>query len=377
MCRGPVGREANRLWQSAYKSDVIGFGMSTAGSEVRSRQARKSHKIMNSEDLFETVESAERAARAKRGLPQTHVLDFTEFPFAFALDALEEFKRIVFERPEHPFFHACAHLADRNIDAANVAMQRYQQEEPTEPKAAMRFGSFALGPAAMELPPVAGSYPEDSAYFLCCDGTYFRRFGIVLLRSIAERTPGMRVHMHLMNPDLSLMRFVEPLPLKLSLSQETCTPSKKYYHAVRLIRFAEALDRCKGSLLMTDVDALAGGDISTVIEGPLALRVRAGRLSPWNQFSACFIRGNATSRTYFGKVAEILKTIPLWWGVDQYALFAAWTALKSPIELIGPEIASVSDSEPGVFWFTAGEAKESLLTAPTPYAKLFQRYIRQ
>ncbi|MCA0202523.1 MAG: hypothetical protein LCH56_17125 [Proteobacteria bacterium] len=114
--------------------------------------------------------------------------------------------------------------------------------------------------------------------------------------------------MHLMNPDLSLTRF------------------------------AEALDRCKDSLLMTDVDALTGGDISTVIEGPLALRVRAGRLSPWNQFSACFIRGNATSRTYFGKVAEILRTIPLWWGVDRHVLFAAWTVLKSPIELIGPGI---------------------------------------
>lgn len=333
--------------------------------------------MLTSEELFEAVEAAERAERVKRHLPATHLLDFAEFPFAYAREALQEFKNIVLKRPEHPFLHACAYLADRDIEAANAAMERYQQASPDEPKAKMRFGAFDFGPSVIELPPVVGSYPEDSAYFLCCDGTYFRNFGIVLLRSIADRSPGMRVHMHLMNPDMSLLRFVESLPLKLSLSHETCLPSNKYYHAIRLVRFADALAQCKGSLLMTDVDALAGRDITEVVKGPLALRVRAGRLSPWNQFSACFIRGDATSRPYFRKVAEIVKATPLWWGMDQYALFSAWTALKPALELIGPKIASVIDSEPGVFWFTAGEAKKNLLTAPSAYAKLFQRYIRQ
>ncbi|MGE3332736.1 MAG: hypothetical protein AB7I36_03765 [Rhodospirillaceae bacterium] len=332
---------------------------------------------MTSEELFEAVEAAERAERVKRGLPPTHVLDFAQFPFAYAPDALAEFKRIVTEQPNHPFLQACVHLAYGEIDAANDAMERFQQGEPADPKAAMRFGAFPIPPAIMDLPPVVGTYPEDTAYFLCCDGAYFRNFGIVLLRSIADRSPGMRVHMHLMNPDMSLMRFVESLPLKMSLTHETCAPSNKYYHAVRLVRFAEALEKNKGSLLMTDVDALAGGDISKVVDGALAMRVRAGRLAPWNQFSACFIRGDATSRAYFRRVAEIVKASPLWWGIDQYALYSAWTALKPSIELVGPKTASVIDSEPGIFWFTAGEAKKNLLTAPSAYAKLFQRYIRQ
>lgn len=332
---------------------------------------------MDSEELFEAVEAAERAARAKAGVPTTHILDLAEFPFAYAPEALKEFKRIALELTDHPFLHACAHLAYHDIDAANAAMERYQQDEPAEPKTAMRFGLFTLPPPVLDLPPVVGTFPQESAYFLCCDGGYLRNFGIVLLRSMAEHSPGLRVHMHLMNPDMSLMRFIEPLKLKISLSHETSPADKHYYHAVRLIRFAEALEQTTGSLLMTDVDALTARNVTKLITGPLALRVRPGRLSPWNQFSACFIRGDAASRAYFRRVADIVKSSPLWWGLDQYALYSAWTALKPDIKLIGPGIASVIDTQPGPFWFTAGAAKKDLLTAPTPYAKMFQRYIRQ
>lgn len=325
---------------------------------------------MSPDELIQLVENAERAERVKRGLPRNHILDWAEYPFAFARAELDEYCRVVLSSQAH-FFHATAHALRMDFEAANAAMERFQAKHPHDPNATIRFGATPTG-SIMNLPDVTGSYPSESAFFLCCDGIYFRKFGIVLLRSIAETSPGLRVHIHLMNPDPSLMQFVDPLKLTISLTTEVCPQNREYYHAIRLIRFSEALKSCAGSLVMTDTDALATRAVE--LEGPLSLRVRAGRILPWNQFSACYIRGDANSRPYFERVAGIIKSAPLWWGVDQHALYSAWIALKPHIQLAGPETASVDDT-PGSFWFTAGPAKARLLSDTTQYAKLFQHYI--
>lgn len=49
---------------------------------------------MTPQELIAEVENAERAERGKRGLPQNHVLDFAQFPFAFANDAVANFDRV-------------------------------------------------------------------------------------------------------------------------------------------------------------------------------------------------------------------------------------------------------------------------------------------
>src|SRR6185295_3829354 len=111
-----------------------------------------------------------------------------------------------------------------------------------------------------------------------------------------------------------------------------------YYNAIRFVRYAEALERSAGPLLMIDVDALVTGDVRPLLEWkmPVALRVRAGRLEPWNQLSACFVLGNAAARPYFRRVADIVKAdlkVPFW-GLDQYALFSAYLALKPEVTLV-------------------------------------------
>jgi len=334
---------------------------------------------MTPQELIEAVAAAERSERSereKRGLPLDHVLDMAQFPFAFASDALAEYCKVTLENSTAPFFHATAHLARGDYQAANEAMELWQEFEPDEPRAVCRFGLKTQSSNVM-LPAITGDYPRDSALFVCCDGNYFRKFGIVLLRSVADHNPGLRVHIHLMNPDLSLMRFVEPLPLIVSVSHEICPHNRKYYHAARLIRFSEALERCNGSLLMTDTDALVTGSIS--LSGPLALRVRPGRIFPWNQFSACYIRGDASSRPYFRYVSDIVKfsLSRLWWGLDQHALLSGWVGLRPIIDLVGPHVASVENKTPGLFWYTAGTAKEGLLNEATPYGRLFQDYYKR
>jgi hypothetical protein len=87
--------------------------------------------------------------------------------------------------------------------------------------------------------------------------------------------------------------------------------------------------------------------------------------------------GTKASLPYYRAVANIVRASldRLWWGLDQYALFAAWTALKPEIHLLGPEIAAVQD-EPGLFWFTAGAKKAALAGGESEYAKAFKRFSR-
>src|SRR5581483_7209710 len=67
--------------------------------------------------------------------------------------------------------------------------------------------------------------------------------------------------------------------------------ARAYYHAIRFIRFYQHSRAYRGPLWLMDVDALFNRDPSSMysrLEGAdIAIRVRPGRLEPWNQFNAC------------------------------------------------------------------------------------------
>jgi hypothetical protein len=338
---------------------------------------------MTIEELLEAVRLAERSARQARNLPLSHVLSFSEFPFAFALDAVEQFDRATesaFQKhPQIAPLRAMAMLAKKDYARANAIIEAHQKAKPHYPMGNMRFG---LEPAESKapLPPVSGAYPKDTALFLSCSGKYFHAFCAPLLSSILANSPRTRLHIHLM--DANAPKIAEVLarsPLDISITHEdTGGGGRDYYGAVRLIRFAEALEENAGQLWMADVDSLVMGDVGQLfaIEAPAALRVRPGRLEPWNQFSACLVMGTKASLPYYRAVANIIRGSldRLWWGMDQYALFSAWTALKPEIQLLGPDVAAVEADKPGLFWFTAGGQKATLKDEETEYAKAFKRF---
>ena len=175
---------------------------------------------------------------------------------------------------------------------------------------------------------------------------------------------------------------LEKLSLEVSITMEDPTPlfarginRKMYYHAARLVRFAEALNSAD-SLVMCDADALVTADPRAFLIGETGLRVRPGRIEPWHHFSACLIRGSQSGLAYFQAVATIIRRLLFtpFWGLDQYALFADYVQLKPHLELFGPDIASVENDTPGLFWFTAGRNKLGLTTGTDAYARLFQDY---
>ncbi len=343
---------------------------------------------MTPDEFLHSISEAERIARVKRGLPVHHVLDMTEFPFAFAASTFKRFAAAAAQwakqEPNDPGPHsidAWARVLMGDYVGADEAIKRFQALRPAEPLTRMRFAEDVPGDP-LALPPVEGTWPAGPAFFIGCDLAYLRQYGLPLLRSIAAHARGTAVHVHVVGedrPDLS------GLDLQLTLTTEDPAAilrrgvdAKTYYHAVRLVRFTEALRRGGGPLVMSDADALVTADPRPILSlpGDLALRVRAGRIEPWHHFSACLIRGTAAALPYFEAAAGITRKFlnNPFWGLDQYALFAAYLRTKPSLTLFGPDTAGVVDDAPGVFWFTAGAAKKSLATSETPFATLYRRY---
>ncbi|MCB2057597.1 MAG: hypothetical protein KDE30_06740 [Novosphingobium sp.] len=330
------------------------------------------------EEMRAALMNAEHAERTTRGLPGYHVLDLAEFPFAFALDERAKFEAAA----STPLDRVMAALSRRDYDEANRLMGVYEREAPNVPQTKMRFG-LAPEATAFALPKVQGGRPHGPSFFFVCDKNYFRLLCRPLLWSLAEHAPDLPVHLHIMDPDQDPTKLGLPLQITWSYEQsgELIMRHKFrpafYYGAARFIRFAEFLEQCDGPLVIADVDSLATGDVKPLLASDsLAMRVRPGRLEPWNQYSACLVRGAKPSLPYFRRVADILRAsmTQLWWGVDQYALFSAALASQPDITLIGPDLASVDANSPGLFWFTAGKAKTLLETSDSEYAKLFRRY---
>ncbi len=343
---------------------------------------------MTPDEFLHSISEAERTERVKRGLPPHHVLDMAEFPFAFATSTFKRFAgaaaQWAAQTPDDPGPHSIntwARVLMGDYAGADEAIKRYQALSPALPMTRMRFAETVPGdPVA--LPPVTGAWPSGPAFFIGCDPVYLQQYGLPLLRSLAANAPGAAAHVHIMGTDVVALG---QLDLRLTLTREDPEPflrrgvdPKMYYHAVRLVRFTEALREGGGPLVMSDADALVTGDPRPLLAMPggAGLRVRAGRIEPWHHFSACLIRGAASGLPYFEAAADIVRRFMNnpFWGLDQYALFAAYITQKPALTLFGPDIAGVVDDVPGLFWFTAGAAKKTLSSSDTPFAALYRRY---
>jgi hypothetical protein len=338
---------------------------------------------MNINEYLAALTAAEIKQRTLRGLPRDHVLDMSDFPFRYAADAFQLFiENATQSARQHPDdalaqgLSAYANVLSGKYADADSDLERYNNLNPGEPKGLMRFAKRIDRPQAI-LPPVSGEWPSKPSLFISCDPKYLHLYGMPLLKSIAAHAPAADVHVHAMGT--AAIPRVEGIDL--TFTSEELLPhltAVEYYGAVRLVRFYQALEACKAPLIMIDADGLATADHRHLFNQShnAGLRVRAGRVEPWNHFSACVVRGTEQSLGFFRTVSDIvLRAIEKpFWGLDQYALFSAYAQEKPALSLFGPEVASVAEDVPGLFWFTAGKQKLALRSSNSPYAQLFRRY---
>ena len=318
-----------------------------------------------------------------------------EFPFKFACDEVRQFAEAaeLWAASEPSSVAALVHqitarLVVCDYPGVDEAAARLSPISPTDVLGSLRLCAPVAAPTIM-LPKVKHAWPTKPSIFISADEVYFETFGLPLLRSIAKHG-SVPVHVHYIGNGIKSVAAARKIGVPLTCTVEDPSEfiaahslkAKNYYNAIRLVRFAEALQHSGCALFMMDIDSLVVADAARIFDvpGDVALRARPGRLESWNQFSACLVKGTPASVAYFRLAANIVHNAikTPWWGLDQFALFAAYVQMRPEISLIGPDIAYVGDEVGGVVAFTGGAKKKStLMTDQGGFATLFRSYRSQ
>jgi hypothetical protein len=346
--------------------------------------------------------------REKRGLMPHHATSISELFFTYCAADFALFRDLALkaasERPND--MHAVltkfvALFCSRDNAGAEATLAQLRTRLGKHP-----LGMVRLDPAfyhALEsesdevlfagLPPLinvrAPVFTGAHITYLSCNFRYFVDFAIPLLRSFADRTPGGQAHVHIMDATDEELRDIAAFCAGLSrvtvavsaekpgVDKKGGAPARSYYHSVRFVRFYQHLKQYGRTLWMMDVDALFNRDAnemySVIGDKDAAFRIRAGRIDPWNQFSAAVIgaTGKPASVAYFRLIAAYIahfhKHGQLQWGIDQFAMYGAYMFLQDKrapdVAFLGSRVMDQDYLPEGIVWFTAGRKKYSRPTA--------------
>ena len=248
--------------------------------------------------------------------------------------------------------------------------------------------NYSADDLTRDLPPllseVAMPGNPDGIVYLSCNFSYLHAFALPMVVSLREKSPGCAVHLHVMDATpqqvafiVAFMEKLAPLRFALSverpgLSEAPVMEARSYYHAVRFIRFYRHLMEYQCPLWIMDVDAIVNRELSSLMSrlpgSDVAVRVRPGRLEPWNQFNACMVGANSTEASveYFRLIAAYIAHFHqrrgLRWGIDQLAMYGVYADMHdrdvSPsLSLLDPRDVDYEYQETGYIWTNSGVAK--------------------
>lgn len=378
--------------------------------------------------LQRLIVAKERRERAWRGLMAYHAHSLDDMFFRFAAEDVHRFceiaNRAVARTPEKKaayVYKAIGQFVSGHGQALEAMLAPAREEVGALPFMNMRDrdGGFYESLAAMGdadilrgLPPVetlvSADFSDAPIVFLSSDGEYFSRYAVPLLRSMGANGKGTQVHVHIMDPTETqreeATRVASSLGLVVAVTTEMlpATDNGKgnratnYFHAVRFIRFYEALKRYRRPLWLMDVDVMFNrppADLfATLGREDAAFRARPARWEPWHQFNACVIGAapSIPSLEYFRVIAAYIayfhQAAGMTWGIDQLAMYAVFDYLRSrdqapAIALLDDRAIDYDSTESGIVWADSGKSKHRAITPlaaidpPTArYRALFQRY---
>jgi len=180
--------------------------------------------------------------------------------------------------------------------------------------------AFAARLAA--LPPVTGELPaRDGAGFMIyagCDARYFHDYARAIPLSAATASPGIEVHLHVVNPDAGFGAAITRLKgalktARLTVSTEHAPQASRADLAnMRFARAAALLEAVRRPILMLDADSLVRGDVTGLAamfaDADLALFARPDNL-PLNQrllTGAIFVRPTEPGVRFMRRLAAYI-----------------------------------------------------------------------
>tara|TARA_R110002020_G_scaffold48382_7_gene138003 strand:+ start:881 stop:3079 length:2199 start_codon:yes stop_codon:yes gene_type:complete len=281
----------------------------------------------------------EWTAREQNGLPPHHSIDINDVGFRFTKPQVKDpgFQSFLdndFEKMEEYF--------EKETDVRSVVTLK---DIPSY----LNYDLFEVQTIILN-PQVV-----NQTAFLCCDGKYFELFGAKLLASIEGPA-----HVHLMDADPSYAKkVIKELDRVVGLTVEQPQADPAYYHSVRFIRWYQFMKYNNCSSVLLDVDAIANRCHTVLPQSDVGLRLRPGRLEPWNVCNASVCIG--TANPYWKAVADYIyyywQKNKLIWQIDQAALWAVWQKQKTKINVLGPKHVDYDYQDDGIIWCNSGSNK--------------------
>lgn len=370
--------------------------------------------------------------RIKRGLMPYHATDLKELFFNYTKSEFAELRKLCLEEANKNPSSASAQIkkfmalfcsgdrvgaqqtlasfrdvmAGQVWDAVNFDPAFYQMLEQ------FTDADLVKGlPSVQDI--ITAEFSDRPVAYLSCNYMYFENFAAPMLRSLADIAPGEQAHVHIMDATeeqlaaaTSFCKSLSSIAIALSVEQpgvdkKGIMVARSYYHAIRFIRYYQHLVHYKRTLWLMDVDALFNRDPNAMYEvlgeKDAAMRIRAGRLEPWNQFNACIVAGtpSAPSLAYFrliaAYIAHFYQKQGLRWGIDQLAMYGVFEYMRD--EGRAPDLAFLDDKaidydylENGIIWCNSGRNKflhlqrnpDGSIAVDDPdraaYIKLFDKY---
>lgn len=345
---------------------------------------------------------AERGARIANGQEPYHAVSPDDMFFHYATDQFERIRDIARKnRIENPgltpadaaalgIVHFCA---DRDrIKASEIWGKdcEFYSKGIYNPGLIDEFlsaGNIDKGLPALHIstPPVPENEP---VLFAACDYGYFNKFGKVFLASLTKKSPDTWVHFHIFNaPDidevLEVLNHINPDKTALSSERfgfsENVPENQRrylqvtYYHMARFIRLWKFQKYRKAPVWLTDVDVLVNKDLTPLMkmDHDIAIRMRPGRLEPWNQVAAVLVGINNTKggMGFLTGVAAYVKyalenTKHVFWGADQQAMYSIFAHMLedrslSVRALMDKDTSLAPHDDDAFTWATAGVKKHA------------------
>lgn len=339
--------------------------------------------------------------RIRNGLMPYHATDIGELFYKYAAGHVKDYELTCLKRLNGPDA-ATARLSlgyARFVQGDRRGAEPLLRGDPPQPRGnildcvrfqpefydALRAESvdqIAAGlPDLMLLTPLAPD--AKGVVYLSCNYTYFTAFAQPMIVSLRDVAPGTPVHIHIMDATeaegrmaVAFCRKLAPLRFAVSVERpgfpKVDQDARNYYHSVRFIRFYQHMLAYECPLWMMDVDALFNRDptgMFAMLEGKdVAMRVRPGRLEPWNQFNACIVGASTSpaSLEYFRLMAaytgRFVRDKQLKWGIDQLVMYGVYADMadrgQAPsLTLLGEREVDYDYRDDGFVWCNSGIAK--------------------
>lgn len=200
--------------------------------------------------------------------------------------------------------------------------------------------------------PLCGELPDaeedDLVVFIGCDNAFFLEFGIILAFSVQKYSPGVKLHIHVFNPDESFDHIVGVLMVGLRKLSWTITfdhppyledmdDRRIYYANARFVRFSQICHAVSTTYFLLDADSIVRGSLLGLLDlartNDIVIRRRM-REDPAKQLMAGGIvvsptlRGREFTARIANEIQENISSGAAYWSMDQITISSVFQQMK-------------------------------------------------